>query len=95
MLFYMLKNSYLCSVDNKDGKDAQGSEKFVSGLQKFSPCPERKNSLRKSAKRVNQPQTTNFRFFITILKRVPLVGRKGRPNGLKIIKKLIQKIIKK
>ena len=55
MLSYMMKISYLCSVDNKDGKDAQGSEIFVSGLQKFSPCPGRKNSLRKSAKRVNQP----------------------------------------
>jgi hypothetical protein len=38
-----MKYSYLCSVDDKDGKDAQGSEIFVSGLQKFSPCPGRKN----------------------------------------------------
>ena len=38
-----MKNSYLCSDEMKDGNDAQGSEIFVSGLQKFSPCPERKN----------------------------------------------------
>ena len=51
----MLKNSYLCSVDNKDGNGAQGSENFVSGLQKFSPCPGRKNGSPKIGKRVNQP----------------------------------------
>ena len=61
----MLKNSYLCSVDNKDGNGAQGSEIFVSGLQKFSPCPGRKNGSRKVGKRVNQPQTTNFRIILT------------------------------
>ena len=43
MLFYVMKNSYLCSVEINDGNGAQGSEIFVSGLQKFSPCPERKN----------------------------------------------------
>ena len=34
----MLKNSYLCSVEMKDGNGAQGSEIFVSGLQKFLPA---------------------------------------------------------
>ena len=53
----MLKNSYLCSVDDKDGNGAQGSENFVSGLTEFTACPERKKFLRKSAKRVHQPQT--------------------------------------
>ena len=38
----MLKNSYLCSVDDKDGNGAQGSENFVSGLTEFTACPERK-----------------------------------------------------
>ena len=51
----MMKISYLCSVDNKDGNGAQGSEIFVSGLQKFSLCPERKNGNLKIGKRVNQP----------------------------------------
>ena len=41
----MLKNSYLCIVDDKDGNGAQGSEIFVSGLQKITACPERKNYL--------------------------------------------------
>ncbi len=63
----MLKNSYLCSVDDKDGNGAQGNENFVSGLTEFTACPGRKKFLRKSAKRVNQPQTINFRFFITLL----------------------------
>ena len=51
----MMKISYLCSVDNKDGNSAQGCEIFVSGLQKFSLCPERKNGSLKIGKRVNQP----------------------------------------
>ena len=43
MLFCVMKNSYLCSVDKNDGNGAQGSEIFVSGLKKFSPCPGRQN----------------------------------------------------
>ena len=50
MLFYVMKNSYLCSVDKNDGNSAQGSEIFVSGLQKFSPCPGRKNGSPKIGK---------------------------------------------
>jgi hypothetical protein len=44
-----MKFSYLCSVDKNDGNGAQGSEIFVSDLQKFSPCPGRKMEVRKSA----------------------------------------------
>ena len=50
MLSYVMKNSYLCSVDNNNGNDAQGSEIFVSGLQKFSPCQRRKNGSPKIGK---------------------------------------------
>jgi hypothetical protein len=41
----MMKISYLCSVDNKDGNSAQGSENFVSGLRDFTACPARKKHL--------------------------------------------------
>ena len=34
----MLKNSYLCSTEQEDGNGTQGSEIFVSGLQKFLPA---------------------------------------------------------
>ena len=37
-----MKNSYLCSVDDKDGNGAQGSENFVSGLTEFTACLGRK-----------------------------------------------------
>ena len=38
----MLKNSYLCSVEKKDGNARHGSENLVSGLPEFNTCPERK-----------------------------------------------------
>ena len=64
-LFYMMKNVYLCSVEIKIETGALASQNFVSGLRDFTACPERKKSVGKSTKRVNQPQTTNLRFFIT------------------------------
>jgi hypothetical protein len=48
-----MKNSYLCSVDDKDENGAQGSGTFVSGLQEFTPCPGRKNESPEVGKRVN------------------------------------------
>jgi hypothetical protein len=44
-----MKFSYFYDVDKNDGRGARGSEIFVLGLQKFSPCPGRKKDIRKSA----------------------------------------------
>ena len=60
-----MKISYLCSVEIKIGKGASASQKYFSGAPKFTACPARKNSIRKATQRVNQPQITNLRFFIT------------------------------
>jgi len=54
-LFYMLKNSYLCSVEIKMERGALASRNFVSGLPEFTACPARKKSVRKATMRVNQP----------------------------------------
>ena len=70
-LFYILKNVYLCSVEIKIETGALVSQNFISGLRNFTACPERKKSVGKSTKRVNQPQTTNFRFFITFDESAP------------------------
>jgi hypothetical protein len=37
-----MKDSYLCNVDEEERRSAVGSEKLLSGLAKFSRCPERK-----------------------------------------------------
>ena len=41
-LLCMMKNMYLCSVEIKIETGALASQNFVSGLQNFTACPERK-----------------------------------------------------
>ena len=49
MLFYMLKNSYLCSVDNKDGTARKAAKYLSQACKNFLPAQGAKKSLRKSA----------------------------------------------
>ena len=37
--------SYLCIVNKNDGIGTQGTKNLLSGLAKFSPCPERKKEV--------------------------------------------------
>ena len=46
LLFAGLMNySYLCIVNRNDGIWAQGTKKLLSGLAKFTACPERKKEV--------------------------------------------------
>ena len=38
MLFYMLKNSYLCSVDNKDGTARKAAKYLSQACKNFLPA---------------------------------------------------------
>jgi hypothetical protein len=38
-----MKEFFLCNVDEDERWSAVGSEKYLSGLGKFSRCPVRKN----------------------------------------------------
>ena len=40
-----MKSYYLCIVKLKDGNGAQGTKIFLSGLENFTACPERKNEV--------------------------------------------------
>ena len=40
-----LKFSYLCTVNGNDGIGTQGTKNLLSGLAKFSACPERKKEV--------------------------------------------------
>jgi len=47
LLFAGLMNySYLCIVNRNDGIWAQGTKNLLSGLAKFTACPERKKGSR-------------------------------------------------
>ena len=37
--------SYLCIVNRNDGIGAQGTKNLLSGLAKFTACPERKKEV--------------------------------------------------
>ena len=43
MLFYMLKNSYLCSVDNKDGTARKAAKYLSQACKNFLPAQGAKN----------------------------------------------------
>ena len=51
MLFYMLKNSYLCSVDNKDGTARKAAKYLSQACKNFLPAQGAKNP---SGKRQNE-----------------------------------------
>ena len=40
-----MKMFYLCIVNKNDGIGAQGNKNLLSGLAKFSACPERKKEV--------------------------------------------------
>jgi len=42
---HAIKILYIFSVERKMVNGAQGSGNLFSGLQKFTPCPERKNKM--------------------------------------------------
>ena len=42
----LTKFYYLCIVNRNDGIGAQGNKNLLSGLAKFSACPERKKGSR-------------------------------------------------
>ena len=52
-----LKFYYLCIVNKNDGIGAQGNKNLLSGLAKFSACPERKKEV---ANGDEVSKTTNF-----------------------------------
>jgi hypothetical protein len=41
----LTKINYLCIVNKNDGIGAQGNKYLLSGLEKFSACPERKKEV--------------------------------------------------
>ena len=43
MLFYTLKNSYLCSVDNKDGTARKAAKYLSQACKNFLPAQGAKN----------------------------------------------------
>jgi len=46
LLFAGVMNySYLCIVNRNDGIGAQGTKNLLSGLAKFTACPERKKEV--------------------------------------------------
>jgi hypothetical protein len=42
-----MKSYYICIVNRNDGFGAQGNKNLLSGLAKFSACPERKKEVAK------------------------------------------------
>ena len=52
-----MKMFYLCIVNKNDGIGAQGNKNLLSGLAKFSACPERKKEV---ANGDEVSKTTNF-----------------------------------
>ena len=40
-----MKMFYLCIVNKNDGTGTQGNKNLLSGLAKFSACPERKKEV--------------------------------------------------
>ena len=61
-----LKFSYIFNVDKNDGNGAKGNEKFVLGLQKFSPCPGQKKRYQEIGKRelINHQTLTIKNYYI-------------------------------
>ena len=58
LLFAGVMNySYLCIVNRNDGIGAQGTKKLLSGLAKFTACPERKKEVANGDK----PETLNIK----------------------------------
>ena len=58
LLFAGVMNySYLCIVNRNDGIWAQGTKNLLSGLAKFTACPERKKEVANGDK----PETLNIK----------------------------------
>ena len=59
MLFYTLKNSYLCSVDNKDGTARKAAKYLSQACKNFLPAQGAKIPSRN---RQTSSSTTNYKF---------------------------------
>ena len=64
MLFYTLKNSYLCSVDNKDGPARKAAKYLSQACKNFLPAQSAKMEVRKSANELINHKQLIFDFLL-------------------------------
>ena len=72
-----MKMFYLCIVNKNDGIGAQGNKNLLSGLAKFSACPERKREVAKTDEVSKQQFSINLNFiFTTMTMKVKAIEKK-------------------
>ena len=72
-----MKMFYLCIVNKNDGIGAQGNKNLLSGLAKFSACPERKKEVAKGDEVSKQQFSINLNFiFTTMTMKVKAIEKK-------------------
>ena len=71
------KMLYLCIVNKNDGIWTQGTKNLLSGLAKFSPCPERKKEVVNGDKA--RPKQKRKRNKKRLTKRFELRSKKAQP----------------
>ena len=73
----LTKFYYLCIVNKNDGIGAQGNKNLLSGLAKFSACPERKKEVAKGDEVSKQQFSINLNFiFTTMTMKVKAIEKK-------------------